>query len=115
MKSIEHVHNISPVDKRLLADLKRTVLERLPDATLFLYGSAARGERGPESDYDVLVLTKAPLPMPERQLLEDAVYDLELAHEVVISTMFVSDDQWNLPLMTASPFHRNIERKAVML
>ncbi|MCL5103246.1 MAG: nucleotidyltransferase domain-containing protein [Armatimonadetes bacterium] len=115
MKSIDQAHNISEVDKQLLADLKRTVLERLPDATLLLYGSAARGEREPESDYDVLVLTSRTLTTAEKEMVGDAVYDLELAHEAVICTIFVSNEQWNLPLMVVSPFHRNVEREAIRL
>ncbi|MCL5102865.1 MAG: nucleotidyltransferase domain-containing protein [Armatimonadetes bacterium] len=115
MKSIEEASNISPVDKQLMADLKRTVLERLPDATLLLYGSAARGEREPESDYDVLVLTSVSLTSEEHDAVECAIYALELEHEVVISTIYTTWEQWRLPLMTASPFHRNVEREAMTL
>ena len=59
MKRLENVHVISQDDKRLLRELKDVVLRWAPDADLLLYGSAARGSRRPESDYDVLVLLRA--------------------------------------------------------
>ncbi len=61
MKDIRRVRRISASDKELLAELKRIVLGFVPDATLVVYGSTARGERTAESDYDVLVLTSSQL------------------------------------------------------
>ena len=39
----------------------------LPGASVVLYGSVARGEQGPESDYDVLILVDAPLTRQEER------------------------------------------------
>ena len=44
-----------------------------------------------------------------------AVYELELARGVVVSTFLVTRDKWNLPLTSATPFHRNVEREGVLL
>jgi uncharacterized protein len=40
----------------IVYDIKRTVKELSPGAELILYGSEARGESGPDSDIDVLIL-----------------------------------------------------------
>lgn len=99
----------------LLVKLKRVVQLIVPDAELLLYGSAARGERGPESDYDIMVLLNAPLASAEEDAVEGAVYDLELAHGVVISLFLVTREKWNLPFTTATPFYRNVRREAIGL
>lgn len=39
---------------------------------IILFGSQARGDAGPDSDYDVLVEVESDLPLRERQLLGQA-------------------------------------------
>ena len=43
-------------DTRLLADLVRRIVEIAHPQRIILFGSAARGEMGPNSDLDVLVV-----------------------------------------------------------
>ena len=113
MKSIKRVRKITIADKQLLAELKEIILGRVPDAELVLYGSAARGTREPDSDYDVLVLLKDPLSTEEQDAIGYAIYDLELARGVVISEVFVSRGEWEHGLIAASPFRRNVESEAI--
>lgn len=113
MKSIKRVRKIPIADKQLLAELKRIVLERVPNAELILYGSAARGTREPDSDYDVLVLLRDPLPTEEQDAIGYAIYDLELARGVVISEVFLSREEWEHGLIAVSPFRRNVESEAI--
>ena len=113
MKSIKRVRKISVADRELLAELKEIVLGRLPDAELILYGSAARGTREPESDYDVLILTDTSLPADEQDAIGYAIYELELARGVVISEVFLSREEWGHGLIAVSPFRRNVEREAI--
>ncbi len=115
MKHLEEALTIRPVDKRLLLDLKQKVLALIPDAAILLYGSAARGDAGPESDYDILVLLPEPLSRAQEDRIRDAVYDLEIAREVVLSLMFYTREQWDAPVTAASPYRRNIERDGVLL
>ena len=115
MKDIRRVRRISAEDKELLAELKRIVLGFVPDATLILYGSAARGERTPESDYDVLVLVDTPLSREEDDALDCATYSLELDRGVVLSTFVYTREEWSRPLRTATPYYRNVEREGVLI
>lgn len=102
-------------DKQLLAELKKIVLSRLPDAEILLYGSAARGDREPDSDYDVLVLLKTPLSAEEQDAIGYAIYELELARGVVVSEVFLPREEWSRGLIAVSPFRRNVEREAVRI
>ncbi len=115
MKRIDELTDISPSDNQLLADLKEIVLRFVPDAELLLYGSTARGSREPDSDYDVLVLMKGPLSREKEAAVNAAIYDLQLDREAVLSTFFYTRDEWNLPIRTASPFYRNVEREGILL
>jgi len=47
--------NGSP-DKEILADVVRRIVEAADPEKIILFGSAARGEMGPDSDLDLLVI-----------------------------------------------------------
>ncbi len=115
MRNIRQERRIPIADRRLLADLKAIVLERVTDGELILYGSAASGARGPESDYDILVLSSRSLSTEEEDALSDAIYELELAHGVVISTVLLTRDQWSRSPIAGSPYRLSVEREAVAL
>lgn len=105
-----------PAETRaLLLECKRVIQQFLPDATVMLYGSVARGTAGPDSDYDLAVLTNRRLATADQDHIRDAVYDLELEREVVISVLFFDREQWETPLHQAMPLHREVEREGVVL
>ena len=115
MRRLDRVRTLSASEKQLLRDLKGVIARFVPNATVILYGSAARGKRDPESDYDILILLDK---LPPRQTLEEmrsAIYDLELEREAVLSVMTSTQDDWNSPLRRVSPHHKNVEREGVVL
>ena len=115
MKRIDDADLISSADKQLLAEVKRAIIGMLPDATVLLYGSAARGQRQPDSDYDVLVLTGTELSTLEEDRVRSAVYELELKRDAVLSVSLWAVARWNMPIMSASPYRRNVEKEGVLL
>lgn len=115
MRRIEEAETVPESDRLLLAEVKQAVARLQPNATVLLYGSAARGQRQPDSDYDVLVLVPTRLDSDADRVLRQAVYQVELDHEAVISVNIESTGRWNLPIMTASPYHMNVEEEGVLL
>lgn len=113
MKTIEEVTVVSDQDRRLLHEVKRTIRESLPTAEVLLYGSVARGTQEPESDYDILVLTDDALSREEERAVDNAIYELELAHGVVLSTIYHSIEEWNRH--PAMPFHVRVESEGIVL
>ena len=98
-----------------MLDLKSVIVRFVPNATVILYGSAARGKREPESDYDVLVLLDEPAPKETLEEMRSAIYDLELEREVVLSVMTSTQEEWRSPLSRVSPYHKNVESEGVLL
>jgi len=115
MRRLDRVTTLSESEKKLLRDLKGVIERFVPNATVILYGSAARGEHGPESDYDVLILLDKPAPRQMLDEMRSAIYDLELDREAVLSVMTSTQDEWNSPLESVSPYHKNVEREGVLL
>jgi predicted nucleotidyltransferase len=66
-----------------LAELVRRLVEAYRPERIYLFGSVARGEAGPDSDYDLLVVVPDDAP-PERQ-------DSDLAYRVLRGTGIAAD------------------------
>lgn len=54
-------------DNEILELIKATACKYLPDADVFLFGSRARKNADPESDYDILLITDIEL-VPRQKL-----------------------------------------------
>ncbi len=106
----ENLH--SPV-----ADLIRTTVREIePTAEIILYGSRARGDNRPDSDWDVVVLVDKPqsrLSSEERGAIDYEVWDKGLDMGEEINTIAYTKQQWsNLP---ASLFKHNVQTEGIRL
>ena len=54
---------VGPQPDKVLMTIKEVARSAVPDARVLLFGSHARGDAHPESDYDVLIVTGQPLEM----------------------------------------------------
>ena len=115
MRRLSRVRVLSESDKRLMLDLKTVIARFVPNATVILYGSAARGKHGPESDYDVLILLDEPASKQTLEQMRLAIYDLELERDALLSVMTLTQGEWTSPLSRVSPYHKNVERDGVLL
>ncbi len=80
----------------------------------YLYGSRARGEAHPDSDWDILILVET--PHVEISLYDTLAYPLtELGwqHGEIIIPVIYSLDEWNHP--SSLLFRRNVEQEAIPL
>ena len=115
MRRLDELETLSDEERRMLAEVKQAILQHEPEAEVILYGSAARGEREPESDYDVLVLVDRELSVAEEDRVYDAVYEVQLDRGAVISVMFYTRDEWRSGLASVSPYRVNVEREGARL
>lgn len=115
MKSLDSAATVQAKDTEILHDLGRIIRRFLPGATIYLFGSAAKGIREPDSDIDVLIITNNRLSRQEDAAVADAIYELELARGVVISTLLYSKEKWDAPLTRATPFRARVEAEAVLV
>ena len=115
MRNLKRVRRISEFDRQLLLDLKSIVESHVTNAEVILYGSAARGTRQPDSDYDILVLSRRRLSSAEERSLESSIYDLMLDRDVVVSTVIYAQDEWARPIFQASPYRKNVLKDGIVL
>jgi predicted nucleotidyltransferase len=82
-------------------------------ANLVLFGSQARNDAEPESDVDVLVVLRGPVdPNREMPRVSPLASRLSLKHDVVISCVYVSEEDFH---SDQSPLLLNVRREGVMV
>jgi uncharacterized protein len=113
MTSLDQGRGVPSDARSLLAACKRVIREQAPGATVVLFGSRARGDATPESDYDLLVLTGEPLASTDEDRISDAVYELELERGVVFSLIFFSREHWDHHRLM--PLHQEVDREGVVV
>ena len=64
---------------------------------LYHYGSRVEGGAAPDSDYDVLCVTRRPLSHQEMDEVLDRRIDLQLAYDVFFDLHFFSNDEIQSP------------------
>jgi predicted nucleotidyltransferase len=82
-----------------LAEVLRRLIEAYEPERIYLFGSAARGEAGPDSDYDLLLVVPDDAP-PERQrsrLAYERLWGTGTAADVLVWTRSSFDRRLHLP------------------
>ena len=115
MRTLRKAAEVPSHAAELLRECKRLIQQYAPNATVLLYGSVARGVAGPDSDWDLLVLTVAPPTPAQRRGISDALYGLELQHGLVISELVCSRDEWDASVSRVGPLHQNVDRDGVLI
>jgi len=115
MKYLAEHTTITEKEKIILKKCCETIMEIDPSAEVILYGSRARGDAEPESDYDLLILIDGEVTLEKEDLICRHLYPLELETGKILTAFVYSRQQWNTPLYRAMPFHKNIEREGVIL
>ncbi len=96
-------------------DLIRTTIHKAePTAQIILYGSRARGDARPSSDWDILaIIDKAYLGLDERSSLEYDVWDKGLNIGEEINLFTYTKQQWE----SAPPslFKHNVMKEGILL
>lgn len=105
---------LNEIEKRVLADLVETLHKDFGALEVVLYGSAARGDLGEESDIDLFVVLPEINWEIEKKVI-DHCFQAQLECNRVISTACFSKDELNDGPLCSSPFILNVRREGVTL
>ena len=85
-----------------------------PKADVILYGSRARGDERPDSDWDILVLTDYSVDLITERKFRDKLYDLELETGEPLSIFVYSKNDWRTK-QRITPFYENVTQEGVQI
>lgn len=93
----------------LISKVKGTVNSIDPMAKVILFGSRARGNQHPDSDWDFLILTSRKVTPQLKSQFRNSLIETELEAEQVISTIIYSQSSW--PDFKVTPLFQDIEKE----
>lgn len=94
--------------------IKRNIFEIDPKAKVILYGSRARGDEHPDSDWDILILTDYHIDLKKEREFRDHLYDLELETGEPFSIFAYSNTDWETK-QKVTPFYVSVAREGILL
>lgn len=102
-------------DKSLvLKMIKKAVGEIDPTAEVILYGSRARGDEHPDSDWDILILVDSKADLFYESLFRHRLYDIELDAGAVLSVFLQNRNEWKSQYWM-TPLYKNIAREGMRI
>lgn len=80
--------NQEPGGDQLLAKIVRNLIEAYRPERIYLFGSYARGDAGPDSDYDLLIVVpdSAPVRQQGSRLAYEVLWETGTAADVLVCT-----------------------------
>jgi predicted nucleotidyltransferase len=112
MKTIDDLP-ITHREMLAIREASKVLREQFSATKVILFGSKARGDDDEESDIDLLILTSRPVSWDERKAINEALFDIELEHGVVISTLIATLSEWNEGVFPVLPIHQEISEHGV--
>lgn len=106
---------LAPRDRRAIEEAAEVLRGRLPVEEVRLFGSKARGTDDADSDIDLLLLTSRPLSLKERGEMIDALFDLEMAHDVLFNVLTLPALEWTEGPYIVLPIHDEVDRDGVLV
>jgi predicted nucleotidyltransferase len=104
--------NIREVIFNKILELSR---KKYPDAEFYLYGSRARGDSTPLSDWDLLVLLNADnIPFALETKIMDEFYEIELETGEILSPLIYPKGEWNVKYRH-TPLYENIKNDSIRI
>ncbi|MBU4272280.1 MAG: nucleotidyltransferase domain-containing protein [Planctomycetes bacterium] len=100
-----------------VVELREMLQEVLGDdfVRLYHYGSRVEGGADPESDYDVLCVTRRPLSRRQKDEIMDRRMDIELSHAVLFDLHFRHGGQTNSASLLYSPFMDHVISEGIVV
>ena len=102
-------------EEAAIKEATQILKERFSVKEVILFGSKARGDSDRESDIDLLLLTTNPLDWKERHGIVDALFEMEMKYDVVISIIVNTHHDWNDGICTVLPIYEEINREGVAM
>ena len=98
----------------LLQRIKILVREIDLTADIILFGSRARGDEHPDSDWDILILVDTKSDLDYESIFRHRLYDIELEIGEAFSVTVQNRTEWNSK-QWMTPLYRNISREGIRI
>jgi predicted nucleotidyltransferase len=74
------------VDEKVLEQVVKRIVEAVAPEKIIVFGSAARGEMGPDSDLDLLIVKSGVHRLATAQMIEHSLIGITIPTDIVVAT-----------------------------
>ncbi len=109
---------LSKADRETIAQFRHCLTAKVPIVDLYLFGSRARGDAEPDSDFDMFIVLDVNTPncLPElRQQIDDVAWEVGFEKNRIISTIVTTPYQLKYGAMGANPLIQQIEQEGIRI
>ncbi len=106
---------VATTDEELLDRVRHAIVEIEPGARVILYGSRARGDAAPDSDWDLLIILDDAIDDQRRRAVSDRLLDLLIETGASLSPFIMCAEDWDSPRSRATPFYANVTDDGIEL
>ena len=99
-------------DEIIVQKVKQSILSIDKDAEIILFGSRARGDARPDSDWDFLFLTTKPVTTAFRDALVVKMLDVELDENAIVQVIPKNIIDWETRYL-GTPLYLNIKDEGI--
>ncbi len=82
----QHAFSKRTISEETLQEIVRRIVEAVAPEKIILFGSAARGEMGPDSDLDLLVVKSNVHRRATAQMIEESLIGIQIPTDVIVAT-----------------------------
>lgn len=102
-------------NEAILDSIKTAIRMQDPSAQAYLFGSRARGDNRPDSDWDILILINSSNVTNEiEDKFRDVLYNIELESGQIISIFIYPKSYWQKKLKF-SPLYSSVKKEGILL
>ena len=98
------------IDSHITSKIRTLVKEIDLSAEIILYGSRARGDSHPDSDWDLLILVDSMVDLDYERLFRHKLYDLELETGEAFSITVYNKTDWRTKFWM-TPLFQNVSKE----
>jgi len=113
MNSLNNL-DINDQEKAAIMEASKILREKFDAREVILFGSKARGDDDIESDIDLLILTGQPATWEQRKAINNALFEIQLKYDVIISTLITTVLEWKDGTFSVLPIHDEVSAQGII-
>ncbi|MCX7045705.1 MAG: nucleotidyltransferase domain-containing protein [Candidatus Sumerlaeota bacterium] len=99
-------------DRRIFQEFATKARQIAPDSRIIAFGSRARGNAAPDSDFDICVILQEANPCLEKQI-EEAAWEVGFENDLVLMALCIGATEFGSGPISASSLARNIRNEGI--
>jgi uncharacterized protein len=114
MRELQQI-KLAPNDRTAILRAAEILRSQFPVERIILFGSKARGNDQPDSDIDLLILTRDNMDWAKKTTIQHALFNLQMELGVMLSPVIIALEEWEHGVSQALPLRNEVDRDGVLV